>query len=190
MAQHMRDTAGQAHIDLGHGHEGIVRHQDDVTDQGEHAARADCRTIHRRDHRLAAFHHAVEAGAYRARMARKGAGAARVGPVLQVGAGGEGLARAGQHDGAHVVGFVQHVEDAHDVVAEGAVLRIHRRAVDGDGGDEVGDLDAQRGEVLETRQRGHGVKALPFSGTSTRAEAPSISRTKPEASGSSRPKVA
>jgi hypothetical protein len=67
--------------------------------------------------------------------------------LLHVGAGRENLAGGGENRDAHVVAVADRVEHAHQLLARLLVLRIHRRAVDGDRGDIIGDVEADRFEI-------------------------------------------
>ena len=60
-----------------------------------------------------------------------------------IGAGREGTTGTGQDDGADVIAVMQFVEEGHAFVAEGAILRIHRRAAHGDGGYVVSHLERE-----------------------------------------------
>jgi hypothetical protein len=72
-------------------------------------------------------------------VARIGAGLADRRPLLEIGAGRERLAFAGEHDGADVGPVAQRVEDGDDLLAETAVLRVHRRPRQPHGRDVIGN---------------------------------------------------
>ena len=73
------------------------------------------------------------------------------GSALEVGAGAEDLAGAGQHDDAHLVHLRDAVQRQRQFVVQHARQRVDRRAVHRQCRDVVGDADLQLGEVV------HGV---------------------------------
>ena len=60
VTRHMRGAAAAADIDLGQAEGGVLRRDADVADRGEHAAGAERRAVHRRDHRNRAVAHRME----------------------------------------------------------------------------------------------------------------------------------
>ena len=76
-------------------------------------------------------------------MPRIGADLVEGGPLLQVGAGREGLAVAGQHHGPDIGAVAQRVEDGDDLFTKAAVLRVHRRARERHCCDVVGNLNLE-----------------------------------------------
>ena len=50
----------EAVVDLGHRHERLLGDHNNVADEREHTSGADGRAVDGGDHRLGAFHHAIE----------------------------------------------------------------------------------------------------------------------------------
>ena len=73
---------------------------------------------------------------------------------LDVGAGGKHVAGAGEDDDAHVVAVAERVEQADELLARLPALRVDRRAVEDDGGDAVGNVEAEMFEL-------HGWALIP-----------------------------
>src|SRR5205085_3316752 len=57
------------------------------------------------------------------------------------------LAGRGEDRDAHIVAVADRVEHAHQLLAGFLVLRVHRRPVDGDRRDMVGDVETDRFEI-------------------------------------------
>ena len=71
----------------------------------------------------------------------------QVDPLLEVGAGGEHVAGRREKGDADIVAITDRIEHHDQLLARAPVLRIHGRAIEGDGGDAVGDIEAKLGKV-------------------------------------------
>ena len=80
-------------------------------------------------------------------MARKGALPRHIRPILQIRPGREIPSLTRQNNSAHFGHFVESIEDARDLIAKGAVLRIHGRARDHHGCDVISDADLERLQI-------------------------------------------
>ena len=67
----------------------------------------------------------------------------QIDPLLEVGAGGKRAAGRRQDGDADVVTIADRVEDGDQFLARTPVLRVHRRTIEGDRGDAVGDIEAE-----------------------------------------------
>ena len=100
--------------------------------------------IDRGNHRTRAVARGVEEFAYRAIVFRVVARLVNeIDALLDVGARREHVADAGEDHDAHVVAIAECVEQPDEFLARRAALRIHRRPVEDDGGDVVGNVEAE-----------------------------------------------
>ena len=120
---------------------GVLRGEQHVAHQGELEAASDREAVDRADDRPGI---GLQRGGHVDRFgvligAEGKAGLAR---FLEIDAGGEGAAGAGQHDGTDARIVLQFGEDADDLGAQGPVQRIQRvRPVEGDEGNGAVALD-------------------------------------------------
>ena len=137
-------TAGEPDVELRHHEIGVVRRDHDVAGQRQHEARAERGAVHRRDHRLGAVGDRVEIFARQPVVAHIVAGLLHQSDtLLHVGAGRERLAgtdaRMMQRTSSR---SLERIEQVDRLLARLAVLRVHRRPVERDGRDAVGDIEA------------------------------------------------
>ena len=112
---------------------GVIAGQDEVAHQRQFTTTAQGKTVHSSDDRLAAVGHAV---AVAEQIVEVDLRVRQLGHFLDVGTGGEGFFRAGQHDATDVrIGF-QTIEGVVQFADDLRVQRVQRlRTVQGDQAD-------------------------------------------------------
>ena len=71
----------------------------------------------------------------------------QVDPLLEVGAGGEHVAGRRENGDADIVAIAYRIEHHDQLLARAPILRIDGRAIEGDGGDTVGDVETELGKI-------------------------------------------